>query len=428
MLDGRHLRHDRWRAPAHRRGHRGRRPGRLRRGRHPHPQHAGRPDAHLARLPQPARGCPQGDAPHGPRAERHARASGPHPRVAIRAPLDPAGRPAARRPRRRRAPSRVVAGAGARARSVRLGPRGRAPPVALPAGDDTRARPPPRLPRCRRVRGARAVPLQLGGSRGDGGLLPLRGGRLRRRSERPGPRPDQPHHGRADRVCRAQLAGRPPVPRVLRPAGRPIRSQGHPARDPSISTVPRARVPGSVRRGRCSPGHLPHRDRDRVPAARRGDPADRTQPGGGRAPFHHQRLRAPGLPRRRGRAPCPPDSAVSRDAPQAPGRGWPRQRAGRRASEPRRHPRSRARAPIAAGGPERLGPDNERRDGDDGLRDLQPGGRQRLVRTRAGDPRSDRHGAPLVPCAGRYDRARPRRRVPLGRGRLRRRRRPGPDL
>ena len=36
---------------------------------------------------------------------------------------------------------------------------------------------------------------------------------------------------------------------VLRPAGRALRGQGHPARDSALSTIARARVPGGVRRG-----------------------------------------------------------------------------------------------------------------------------------------------------------------------------------
>ena len=82
----------------------------------------------------------------------------------------------------------------------------------------------------------------------------VRRGGLRRRSARPGSRSGQPHYGRTDRIRRAQLAGRPPVPRVLRPARRAIRGQGHPSLHPSLSTVARARVPGSLRRGRRTPG------------------------------------------------------------------------------------------------------------------------------------------------------------------------------
>ena len=215
-------------------------------GRLADPQHAGRPDAHLARLPEPARGRPHGDPPHGPRADRHARAPGAHAASPLRAPLDPAGRPAAGRPRRRRAPPRAVAGAGPRPRPVRLRPRRRAPAAALPDRDDPRARPPARLPRGRGIHRAGAVPLQLRRSRGDGRLLPRRRGRLRRRSD-------------ATRSAAGSTRRRACGPSPSRSAGwAPSSSSRSAACPPAARRTRPSRSPSAARRGRsCSSSSPP---------------------------------------------------------------------------------------------------------------------------------------------------------------------------
>ena len=134
----------------------------------------------------------------------------------------------------------------------------RAAAAALPDRDDPRACAPARLPGGRGVRRAGAVPLQLRRSRDHGRLLPLRRGRLRRRSAQPGPTAGSiPTTGVRTESDRAQLEGRPPVPRVLRPARRASADKAVPLADPPLAALARARVPRRLRRGRRPPRQRP---------------------------------------------------------------------------------------------------------------------------------------------------------------------------
>ena len=149
-----------------------------------------------------------------------------------------------------------------------------------------------------------------------------RRGRLRRRSARPGPRPGQPDHGRPHAAARAS-AGRAPSSSSRSAACRPGAPRTRASRSPSAARRDRSCSSSSAAyaEGDAPPGRHPDRDRDRVLAPGRGDPAARPQPGRGRPPVDDQRLRAPGVPRRRRRAPRAPAPAVPRHAPQARGGG-----------------------------------------------------------------------------------------------------------